>query len=69
MICSQLQYLQQNFAALLAASDQQEELERLGMALADDKEAVKAFREELQKRLTAVGSRLAAHVQEHGCAN
>jgi cell fate (sporulation/competence/biofilm development) regulator YlbF (YheA/YmcA/DUF963 family) len=69
MICSQLQHLQQNFAALLAASDEQEHLERLGMALADDQEAVKAFREELQKRLTAVGSRLAAHVQEHGCAN
>ena len=69
MICSQLQYLQQNFAALLAASDEQEQLERLGMALADDKEAVKAFREQLQQRLTAVGARLAAHVQEHGCAN
>jgi hypothetical protein len=69
MICSQLQFLQQNFAALLAASDQQEELERLGIALTDDKEAVKAFREELQKRLTAAGARLGAHVQEHGCAN
>ncbi|HYN15332.1 MAG TPA: hypothetical protein VES66_06030 [Terriglobales bacterium] len=69
MICSQLQYLQQNFAALLAASDEQEQLERLGVALVDDKEAVKAFREELQKRLTTVGSRLAEHVQEHGCAN
>ncbi|HVP51221.1 MAG TPA: hypothetical protein VMT05_03875 [Terriglobales bacterium] len=69
MTCSQLQLLQQTFATLLAASDQQEELERLGMALTDDKEAVRAFREELQKRLTAVGSRLAAHVQEHGCAN
>ncbi len=69
MICSQLQYLQQNFAALLAASDQQEELERLGIALANDKEAVKAFREQLQERLAAVGSRLAAHVHEHGCAD
>jgi ribosomal protein L9 len=69
MICSQLQYLQQNFAALLAASDEQEQLERLGVALADDKEAVRAFRERLQERLTAVGTRLAAHVQEHGCAN
>jgi hypothetical protein len=69
MICSQLQYLQQNFAALVAASDQQEELERLGVALVDDKEAVKAFREQLQQRLTAVGSRLAAHIHEHGCAN
>jgi len=69
MICSQLQYLQQNFAALLAASDEQEQLERLGMALADDKEAVRAFREQLQERLTAVEARLAAHVREHGCAN
>jgi hypothetical protein len=69
MICSQLQYLQQNFAALLAAADQQEELERLGLVLTDNTEAVRAFREELQKRLTAVGSRLAAHVHEHGCAN
>ena len=69
MICSQLQYLQQNFAALLAASDQQEELERLGVALAEDKEAVRAFREELQKRLTAAGAKLGAHVHEHGCAN
>jgi len=69
MICSQLQYLQQNFAALLAASDEQEQLERLGMALADDQEAVEAFRERLQKRLTAAGARLGAHVQEHGCAN
>ncbi|MFI5090275.1 MAG: hypothetical protein ACHP7P_09490 [Terriglobales bacterium] len=69
MICSQLQYLQQNFAALLAASDEQEQLERLGMALADDKEAVQTFREQLQQRLTAVQARLAAHVQEHGCAN
>jgi hypothetical protein len=69
MICSQLQYLQQNFAALLAASDEQEQLERLGVALADNKEAVKAFREELQKRLIAAGARLGAHVQEHGCAN
>jgi hypothetical protein len=69
MVCSQLQYLQQNFAALVAASDQQEELERLGVALVDDKEAVKAFREQLQQRLTAVGSRLAAHIHEHGCAN
>jgi hypothetical protein len=69
MTCSQLQYLQQNFAALLAASDQQEELERLGGALVDDKEAVKAFREELHKRLTAAGAMLGAHVHEHGCAN
>jgi len=69
MTCSQLQYLQQNFAALLAASDQQEELERLGIALTDDKGAVKAFRDELQKRLTAAGAKLGAHVHEHGCAN
>jgi len=69
MTCSQLQYLQQNFAALLAASDQQEELERLGIALTDDKEAVRAFREELQKRLMAAGAKLGAHVHEHGCAN
>ncbi|HYY68272.1 MAG TPA: hypothetical protein VE734_00945 [Terriglobales bacterium] len=69
MICSQLQYLQQNFAALIAAADQQEELERLGMVSTENKEAVRAFREELQKRLTAVGSKLAAHVHEHGCAN
>ena len=69
MTCSQLQYLQQSFAALLAASDEQEALERLGVALVDDKEAVKAFREELQKRLTAAGAKLGAHVQEHGCAN
>ena len=69
MVCEQLQYLQQNIAALLAASDRQEELARLGMVLTDDKEAVKAFREELQRRLTAAGARLGAHVQEHGCAN
>jgi hypothetical protein len=69
MTCSQLQYLQQNFAALLAASAQQEELERLGIAVADDKEAVRAFREELQKRLSAAGALLGAHVHEHGCAN
>jgi hypothetical protein len=69
MTCSQLQYLQQNFAALLAASDRQEELERMGIALAHDKEAVRAFREELQKRLTAAGAELGAHVHEHGCAN
>jgi hypothetical protein len=69
MICSQLQYLQENFAVLLAASDEQEQMERLGVALADNKEAIKAFREELQKRLTAAGARLGAHVQEHGCAN
>jgi len=69
MTCSQLQYLQQNFAALLAASDQQEELERLGIAMTDDKEAVRAFREELQKRLMAAGAKLGAHVHEHGCAN
>jgi len=69
MTCSQLQHLQQNFAALLAASDQQEELERLGVALTDDKEAVRALREELQKRLMAAGARLGAHVHEHGCAN
>ena len=69
MTCSQLQYLQQSFAALLAASDEQEQLERLGVALVEDKEAVKAFREELQKRLTAAGARLGAHVHEHGCAN
>lgn len=69
MICSQLQYLQSNFASLIAASDQQDELERLGVAMVEDKEAVKAFREQLQKQLTAVGSRLAAHIHEHGCAN
>jgi len=69
MICSQLQYLQQDFAALLAASDHQAELEQLGMALTDDKEAVRALREEFQKRLAAAGTRLGAHVQEHGCAN
>jgi len=69
MVCNQLQYLQQNFAALLAASDEQEKLVQLGIALADDKEAVRAFREQLQQRLTAVGARLAAHVREHGCAN
>jgi hypothetical protein len=67
--CSQLQYLQQNFAALLAASDEQEKLEQLGIVLTDDKEAVRAFRERLQERLMAAGSKLAAHVQEHGCAN
>ena len=69
MTCSQLQYLQENFAGLLAASDDQERLERLGVALVENKEAVKAFREELQKRLTAAGAKLGAHVQEHGCAN
>ncbi len=69
MLCTQLQYLQQNFAALLVASEQQEKLEQLGMVPVDDKEAVSAFREQLQQRLTAVGSRLAAHVHEHGCAN
>jgi hypothetical protein len=69
MTCSQLQYLQQNFAALLAAAEQQQELERRGIALAEDKEAVKVFREELQKRLTAAGAKLGAHVHEHGCAN
>jgi len=70
MTCSQLRYLQQNFAALLAAADRQEELERLGIVLTDDKEAVKAFREEeLQERLMAAGAKLGAHVQEHGCAN
>ena len=69
MICSQLQYLQQSFAALLAASDQQQELQRLGIALAEDQEAVKAFREELQRHLTAAGARLGTHVHEHGCAN
>ena len=69
MTCSQLQYLQQNFAALLAASDEQERLEQLGIVLTDDKEAVKAFRERLQKRLTEAGAMLGAHVHEHGCAN
>jgi len=69
MTCSQLQYLQQNFAALLAASDEQEKLEQLGIALTNDKEAVKAFRERLQKRLMEAGAMLGAHVQEHGCAN
>ena len=39
------------------------------MVPVNDKEAVKAFREQLQQRLMAVGSRLAAHVHEHGCAN
>jgi ribosomal protein L9 len=69
MTCSQLQYLQQNFAALLAAAEQQQEFERRGIALAEDKEAVRVFREELQKRLTAAGAKLGAHVHEHGCAN
>ena len=69
MTCSQLQYLQQNFAALLAASDEQERLEQLGIVLTDDKEAVKAFRQRLQERLMAAGAMLGAHVHEHGCAN
>jgi hypothetical protein len=69
VICSQLQHLQQSFAALLGASDQQQELERLGIALAEDKEAVKVSREELQRHLTAAGARLGAHVHEHGCTN
>jgi hypothetical protein len=67
--CNQLEYLQQNFAALLAASDQQAELERLGVALVEDKEAVTAFRMKLEEQLNKAGTMLAAHVREHGCAN
>jgi hypothetical protein len=67
--CIQLQDLQQNLAALVMAAEQQAELERLGMVLVENKEAVRAFREELQKRMTALGERLAAHIHEHNCAN
>jgi len=69
MTCVQLQDLQQNFAALVLAAEQQEELERLGMVLVENKEAVTAFREELQKRMNALGAKLSAHIHEHNCAN
>ncbi len=69
MICGQLEHLQNNFAALLVANDQQEALELQGMVPVENKDAVRAFREELQKRILAAGSKLAAHIQEHGCAN
>jgi hypothetical protein len=69
MLCNQLQQLQHNFAALLIASERQDDLERQGMVPVEDTEAVKAFREELERRLLALGSQLAAHVREHGCAN
>jgi hypothetical protein len=67
--CIQLQDLQQNFAALIMAAEQQDELERMGMVSVENKEAVRLFREELQKRMTALGARLSAHIQEHNCAN
>ena len=51
------------------AAEQQEELERMGMVSVENKEAVKLFREELQKRMTALGARLSAHIHEHNCAN
>ena len=51
------------------AAEQQEELERLGMVSVENKEAVKLFREELQKRMNALGARLSAHIHEHNCAN
>lgn len=69
MLCNQLEHLQHNFAALLVASDQQEQIQRLGMVLADDEETIKAFRQQLQQRLAAAATKLAVHVQEHGCAN
>jgi hypothetical protein len=69
MLCSQLQFLQENLTALLAASDQQEQLEPLGIALVNDKEAMKALREQLQQRLAAASLELGKHVHEHGCAN
>ena len=69
MTCFQLQDLQQNFAALVMAAEHQEELERLGMVPVENKEAVKLFREELQKRMTALGAQLSAHIHEHNCAN
>ena len=69
MICGQLEHLQNNFAALLVANDQQEALELQGMVPVENKDAVRAFREELQKRILAASSMLAAHIQEHGCAN
>jgi hypothetical protein len=69
VLCNQLQVLQHNFAALLVASERQDELERLGMVPVENKEAVKAFREELDRRLKALEFELSAHVQQHGCAN
>ncbi len=69
MLCNQLENLQHKFAALLVASDQQEQIQRLYMVPADDEEAIKAFRQQLQQRLAAAATKLAAHVQEHGCAN
>ena len=51
------------------AAEHQEELERLGMVPVENKEAVKLFREELQKRMTALGAQLSAHIHEHNCAN
>ncbi len=69
MVCSQLQQLQQNFAALIIASERQGELERQGMVPVEDKEAVKQFRQELERRLAELGSALSAHIHEHHCAN
>ena len=69
MTCIQLQDLQQNLAALVMAAEQQDELERMGMIDVENKEAIKRFREELQKRMTAVGAKLSEHIHEHNCAN
>ncbi len=69
MLCNQLEVLQHNFAALLMASERQDELARLGMVPVENKKAVKAFREELERRLRALEFELSAHVHQHGCAN
>jgi hypothetical protein len=69
MTCIQLQDLQQNFAALVMAAERQDELERMGMVRVEDRDAVKLFRQELQKRMTALGAQLSEHIQQHNCAN
>jgi hypothetical protein len=67
--CLQLQDLQQNLAALVLAAEQQEEIERTGVIAVENKEAVRLFREELQKRMNAIGEKLSEHIQQHNCAN
>jgi hypothetical protein len=69
VICNQLQTLQQHFATLLMAAEHQEELAQLGVVPVENKEAIKLFREELERRLAALGSELSEHVHQHGCAN
>jgi len=69
VICQQLQKLQQDFAALVMAAENQEQLSERAILAGATPENISTFRELLQARMDQIGQALSAHVDAHNCAN